>query len=306
MTVPLSPTRWRKLAGRCAPWLFAAPALLLFGLFLAGPFLMALSYSFTNKRLLAPPDLGAAWVGLRNYERLFRDPEAWAAARNNLLFAGVVVPVQSALALGLALLVNRHLPGSRFFRTVYFAPVATTLAVVAVVWSLLYLPEGGAANALVDLATLGRVGPRDWLRDPGLVLPAIMVLSIWQGAGFQMLVFLGGLQAVPRDLLEAAELDGAGPLRRFLHITLPLLRPTTVFVLVTTTIQSFQLFTQVQVIASGGASAPLDSFRTTVMLLVHEGFRRGRVGYASALSVLFFLLVLAISLLQRRLLKGSR
>ena len=150
---------------------------------------------------------------------------------------------------------------------------------------------------------LGAVGPQDWLRDPHLVLPAIMALSIWQGAGFQMLVFLAELKSIPGDLYEAARLEGASPLRQFRHITLPMLRDTTVFVLLTTTIQAFQLFTQVQIIANSGASAPLDSFRTMVMLLVFEGFRRGRIGYAAALSVVFFLIVLALSLLQRALLR---
>ncbi len=299
LTPSTHPRRARPWADRLAPWAFGAPALLLLGLFLVTPFLMAFGYAFTDKRLLAPPDLRPAWVGLRAYVRLAQDPHAWAAFRNTLLFAAVVVPVQSALALAMALLANQRLPGTRVFRTLSFAPVATPMAVVAVIWSLLYLPERGAVNALVDLLTLGRVGPQDWLRDPALVLPAVMVLSIWQGAGFQMLVFLAGLQTIPGDLYEAATLDGAGPFRRFLHVTLPLLRPTAVFVVATTTIQAFQLFTQVQVIASGGASAPLDSFRTVVMLLVHEGLRRGRIGTASALSVAFFLLVLTVSLLQR-------
>jgi multiple sugar transport system permease protein len=287
--------------GRFAPWCFAAPGLLLLFLFLVLPFLLACLFSFTDQRLLASDALPTGFVALRNYARLLRDGNVWAAFRNNLYFAAVVTPVQSTLALGLALLVNRDLPGTRFFRTIYFMPVATTMAVVTVIWSLFYVPDPGLVNRLVHLLSLGAIGPHDWLRDPHLVLPAVMALSIWQGAGFQMLVFLAGLQAIPKDLYEAAAMDGAGEWQQFRSITLPMLRNTTIFVLVTTTIYALQVFTQVQIIAAGGASAPVNAFRTVVMLVVQEGFRSGRIGYASALSVVFFLAVLGVSSLQRAL-----
>lgn len=281
------------------PWLFAAPGLGLLAMFLVAPFLLAAWLSFTDQRLITSDALPTAFVGARNYTRLFADASFWAALRNNLLFVAVVTPLQSALALGLALLVDKQFAGARIFRTIYFLPVATTMAVVAVIWSLLYSPDAGVVNRLVGLLSLGTVGPQDWLRDPVLVMPAVMLMSIWQGVGFQMLVFLAGLQAIPGDLYEAATLDGAKPFNQFRFITLPLLKNTTVFVLVTTTIYAFQLFTQVQIIANSGASAPVDSFRTLVMLMVHEGFRSGKVGYACAVSVVFFLIVLAISTLQR-------
>ena len=288
------------------PWLFAAPGLALLAAFLLVPFLLAFGLSFTDQRLVSNDALGTAFVGLRNYERLFEDESFWAAFGNNFYFVAVVVPLQSALALLLALLVNTRLAGARFFRTVYFMPVATTMSVVAVIWSLLYSPDAGVVNRLVGALSFGAIGPQDWLRDPALVMPAVMVLSIWQGVGFQMLVFLAGLQSIPLDLYEAAKLDGASPTRQFLHITLPMLKNTSIFVVVTTTIYAFQLFTQVQIIANGGASAPVDSFRTMVMLMVHEGFRNGKIGYASAISVVFFLVVLAISLVQRFLLREER
>jgi multiple sugar transport system permease protein len=288
------------------PWLFATPALVLLSLFLLLPFVLAFALSFTDQRLVSSDDLATRFVGWRNYARLFDDDSFWAALRNNALFVAVVAPLQSALALGLALLVNQKLAGMRFFRTVYFMPVATTMAVVAVVWSLLYSPDAGVINRLVGALSFGLVGPQDWLRDPQLVMPAVMLLSIWQGVGFQMLVFLAGLQAIPDDLYEASMLDGASPTQQFFAITLPMLKNTTIFVLVTTTIYAFQLFTQVQIIAASGASAPVDSFRTLVMLMVHEGFRNGKIGYASAISVVFFLIVLAISLVQRRALREER
>ena len=296
----------RRPRFEAAPWVFSAPALLLLGLFLVLPFLMALGLSFTDQRLVSSDELSAQFVGLRNYRRLFEDDSFWAALRNNGLFVLVVTPVQTALALGLALLVNQKLAGARLFRSIYFMPVATTMAVVAVVWSLLYAPDAGVINRLVGLLSGGLIGPQDWLRDPTLVLPAVMLLSVWQGVGFQMLVFLAGLQSIPEDLYEAARLDGASPWQQFVHVTLPMLRNTSIFVLITTTIQAFQLYTQVQVLASSGSSAPVDSFRTLVMLMVHEGFRGGRVGHAAAISVVFFLIVLAISLLQRVVLREER
>ncbi len=307
----LSPARDRvrrqRLAGPAlTPWLFAAPGLALLLVFLILPFALAFVFSFTDQRLVSSDELGTRFVGARNYLRLFDDDSFWAALRNNFFFVVVVAPLQSALALGLALLVDKKLAGTRFFRTIYFMPVATTMAVVAVIWSLLYSPDAGVINRLVGALTFGLVGPQDWLRDPALVLPAVMVLSIWQGVGFQMLVFLAGLQSIPGDLYEASTLDGATPWRQFRYITLPLLKNTTIFVLVTTTIYAFQLFTQVQIIAASGASAPVDSFRTMVMLMVHEGFRNGKIGYASALSVVFFAIVLAISLVQRLVLREER
>lgn len=287
-------------------WLFAGPGTLLLFVFLCLPFLMAFGFSFTDQRLITNEELGTEFVGLRNYARLFDDDAFFSALRNNFMFVLIVAPLQSAFALLLAVLVNKALPGSKFFRTIYFMPVATTMAVVAVVWSLLYNPDAGVINRLVGIFTLGHIGPQDWLRDPDLVLYAVMVMSIWQGVGFQMLVFLAGLQSIPEDLYEAASLEGASAWTQFRYITLPLLKNTSIFVVVTTTIYAFQLFTQVQIIASSGTAAPIDSFRTVVMLMVNEGFKGGKIGYASALAVVFFVIVLTLSLLQRVLIKEER
>ena len=299
----------QHMPARAGGWtvaLLAGPGVLLLVMFMVVPFLMALGLSFTNQRLISNDAVPTAWVGLRNYLRLVDDEAFWAALGNNFLFVGIVAPLQSALALLLAVLVNRPLRGSRLFRTVYFMPVATTMAVVAVIWSLMYAPDQGVVNRLVGVVSLGMISPQDWLRDPSLVMYAVMVLSIWQGVGFQMLVFLAGLQAIPADLYEAARMDGASEFRQFIHITVPMLRNTTLFVLITTTIYAFQLYTQVQIIASSGTSAPIDAFRTLVMLIVHTGFTSGKVGYASALAVVFFLIVLSISILQRVLVKEQR
>ena len=286
-------------------WLMSLPAILLLGVFLVVPFLTAFLLSFSDQRLVPNPNLPTEFVGVRNYQRMWEDAELRRALLNNFTFVLFVVPIQSALALGMAILVNRKLAGINIFRTIYFIPVATVMVVVAIIWNLLYNPGAGLINAFLSFISFGKLGPYNWLTDPKLALPAIMLLSIWQGAGYQMLIFLAGLQGIPKELYEAAQIDGASPWQQFWRITLPQLRNTTIFVVITTTIFAFQLFTQNYTMTKGGPVA-LDAIRTIVMKIVEEGFTQLRVGYASAISVVFFLIVLVISLLQRRLLPEER
>ncbi|MGD2104620.1 MAG: sugar ABC transporter permease [Anaerolineae bacterium] len=283
-------------------WLFSAPALMLLAVFLAAPFLMAVGLSFTGQRLIPNPNLPTQFVGLRNYMRLLEDEAFLRGLVNNFYFAGVVVPLQTGLALFLAILVNQKLKGMNVFRTIYFSPVVTTMVVVAIVWTFLYNPEG-LVNTVIQTISFGNLGPFRWLQNTKLVFPAIMVLSIWQGAGFQMVIFLAGLQDIPEYLYEAAEVDGANVLQQFFHITLPQLRNTTIFVVVSTTILAFKLFTQVEVMTQGG---PQNASMTTVVHLVHQGWGNLRVGYASAISIVFFLIVLGVSILQRHFLREER
>jgi multiple sugar transport system permease protein len=283
-------------------WLFSAPALILLAVFLAAPFLMAVGLSFTDQRLIPNPNLPTRFVGLRNYLRLLEDEAFLRGLLNNFYFTVVVVPLQTGLALFLAILVNQKLRGMNVFRTIYFSPVVTTMVVVAIVWTFLYNPSG-LINSVIQTLSFGRLGPYRWLQNTKLVFPAIMVLSIWQGAGFQMVIFLAGLQDIPQYLYEAAEVDGASIIQQFLHITLPQLRNTTIFVVVSTTILAFKLFTQVEVMTQGG---PQNASMTTVVHLVHQGWGNLRVGYASAISIVFFLIVLGVSILQRRLLPEER
>jgi multiple sugar transport system permease protein len=282
--------------------LMAGPALFGLGLFVLLPFLLALAMAFTNLRLGSP--LPLEFVGLKQFERLFSDPGFLHALANNLRFALAVVPLQTALALGLALLLDQGLRGTAIYRTLFFMPVVFPMSLVAVVWVLIYAPgPGGTMNALLDLLSFGHWQPRDFLRDPQLALPAIMLLSIWQGAGFQMVILLAGLQAIPRELHEAAALDGAGRWRRFLHVTLPQLRNPLIFVMLITTILAFRLFDQVQIMTRGGP----DNATTTVMYeMVQALFSRQQVARASAMTVVFFLLVLLLTWLQRRLARQER
>lgn len=284
-------------------WLFSLPALVLLLVFLVIPFTLAFVFSFTNQRLIPNPNVPTEFIRVRNFIRLFTDETFYKALGNNFIFAAIVVPIQTAFALILAMLVNQKVKLVNLYRTIYFSPVVTTMVVVAIVWSFLYNPGEGFINQILKFVTLGRAKPLDWLKSPKLAFPAIMVLSIWQGVGFQMIIFLAGLQDIPKELYEAAQVDGAGRWRQFWSVTLPQLRNTTLFVVIATTILAFKLFDQVWVLTRGG---PQQSTMTTIVYLYRQGFRQLRVGYASTIAVVFFLIVLVISIIQRVVLKEQR
>lgn len=324
---PRSPEWRRRLTTRQRDQLtaisFLAPAAILLVAFLALPFAMAVGLSATNQRLISNPNRPTRFVGADHYADIARDfveagssvaagvrgerrapvPTLPRAVANNLLFALLVVPTQTAMALLLAVLVNQRLRFVNAFRTVYFVPVVVPMVVVAVVWTFLYNPGEGTINALLLALSGGRLGPYDWLGSTTLAFPAIMVLSVWQGVGFQMVIYLAGLQEIPDELYEAAAIDGCGRWDAFRYVTFPMLRNTTIFVVVSTTILAFRLFTQVDVMTQGG---PQDSTMTTVLHIVNTGFRNQRIGEASAMTVVFFVMVLAISLAQRRYLREER
>lgn len=283
-------------------WVFSAPAIILLIVFLVIPFVMAIGLAFTDQRLIPNPNLPTQFIGLRNFTRIFADEAFLRGLLNNFYFVLVVVPVQTALALFLAILINQKLGGMNFYRTIYFAPVVTSMVVVAIVWTFLY-NQSGLINSFLSAISFGALGPYDWLRNTKLVFPAIMVLSIWQGAGFQMVIYLAGLQEIPSDLYEAADVDGANKIQQFFYITLPQLRNTTIFVVLATTILAFKLFDQVKVMTDGG---PQNASMTTMLYVINQGWGQLKVGYASAVSVVFFLIVLIVSLLQRRFLREER
>ena len=298
----------KRLTGRrrsetIMAWLFSAPALLLLIIFLLIPFLMAFGLAFTDQRLIPNPNLPTRFVALRNFVRLLDDEAFHRALLNNFIFAAVVVPLQTSFALLLAVLVNQKLRFVNVFRTVYFSPVVTTMVVVAIIWTFLYNPGEGLINAFIQTVSFGRLGPYDWLTTTRLAFPAIMLLSIWQGVGFQMVIYLAGLQGIPDELYEAAQVDGANRWQQFWNVTLPQLRNTTIFVVIATTILAFKLFDQVWVMTRGG---PEMATMTTMIKVYREGFRQLKVGYASAISIVFFLIVLGVSLLQRVFLREER
>lgn len=286
-------------------WVFSAPALILLIIFLAVPFLMAFGLSFTDQRLVPNPNLPTRIIGFRNFVRLVGDEDFRQAVFNNFYFVIIVVPIQTALALLLAIFVNQKIKFVNMFRTIYFSPVVVTMVVVAIIWRFMYNPGEGMINAFVHWVSFGHLGPYDWLDSPTLALPAIMLLSIWQGVGFQMVIYLAGLQEIPLSLYEAANIDGANKVQQFFHVTVPQLRNTTIFVLMSTTILAFKLFTQVFVI-QGPTGQPQGTTRTMMLYTYNQGFQRGKIGYASAVTVVFFLIVLAASMLQRVFLREER
>ncbi|MGD9000116.1 MAG: sugar ABC transporter permease [Granulosicoccaceae bacterium] len=282
--------------------LFALPALAGLLIFVAVPFLLAIGLSFTNLRLGSP--LPLEFVGLTQFSRLFDDPVFTRALLNNLLFTIVVVPAQTMLALALALLLHQPLKGRALFRTLFFMPVVFPLSLVAVVWILIYAPgPDGMLNGFLQTISLGHWQPRDFLHDPWLALPAIMLTSIWQGVGFQMVILLAGLQGIPEQLYEAARIDGAGRWQRFWHITLPQLRNPLIFVMLVTTILAFRLFEQVQIMTHGG---PRHATTTVMYEAVQAAFSRQQVARGAAITVIFFLVVLLVTVLQRRLTRQER
>ena len=277
-------------------WLMSSPALLLLALFLGIPILLTFVLSFTNIRLVSPNP--PRFVGLNNFVRAFaHDPTFVRSLTNTAFFALLVGPCPSALALALAILVNAKVKGVTAFRTMIFMPVVTSMVVVSILWSFFY-EENGLFNSVLNTLTGGGWTAVAWLNNPGTAMPAVIVLSIWQAVGLHMIIWLSGLQGIDPALYEAADLDGVNGWQRFRYVTWPGLHSTMVFILVTITIAALGLFVQVDVMTSGG---PQDATSTLVYHAVRKGYREQDMGYGSAISLFFFLAVLAISLIQRRL-----
>jgi len=272
---------------------FLSPWLATFALFGVYPLLFSLLVSLTDYNPLRG---GPQWVGLANYGRALRDPLFWQSLKVTLYFVAGTIPFTTTLALALALLLNRPLRGRGFFRASFFLPTVVSLVVVSLIFKQVYSPFG-LLNAF--LRALGLEG-HPWLQDPLTALPAVMLMDVWAAIGYYMVIYLAGLQTIPAELYEAAALDGGDGWRRHRHITLPLLMPTTLFVVVINTIRSLQVFIEIFVMTQGG---PLDSTRTTVFYLYEQGFRYFDMGYASAIAYLLFVVILLASIAQSRLLK---
>lgn len=280
--------------------LFLAPALIAITFFLFLPVAAAFIMSFTDFDIYALGNLGAArFVGVRNYIQLFGDPLFWKALRNTLYFVVAGGPLSVATSLIVALLVNSKLVKFKgLFRLVYFAPVVTTLVAVAVVWRFVYHPRFGLMNYLLGL--IG-INPIDWLGDPTWAMPAIILLAVWKNFGYNMIIFVAGLQNIPDDLYEAATIDGASGFQQFKAITLPMLAPTTLFVGVITMIGYFQLFAEPYVMTQGG---PMNETLSMILFMYQQGFRWWNMGYSAALAFVLFALVFAVTLIQIRVQKG--
>jgi len=283
--------------GSLAGWIFTAPALLVLGMFFGVPVLAALVLSTTDFDLYALSDPShLRFVGLGNYIDLLRTPLFWKSLWNTTYFVLLGVPMSIAVSLGAAMLLHAKAARFRgFFRTALFAPVVTTLVAVAVIWRYLFHVKYGLVNW--GLAHVG-ISPIDWLGDPNWAMPTIMLFAVWKNFGYNMVIFLAGLQGIPEDLYEAARIDGASKWKQFLHITLPMLGPVLMVVGVITISGYFQLFAEPYVMTRGD---PLQSTVSVLYFMFEEGFKWWNLGRASAVAFLLFLIILAVTTVMLRI-----
>ena len=282
-----------------AAWWFLTPALLVLGLFFLLPVIAALVLSLTDYDLYALADIhNLRFVALQNYWALLHQPLFWSALGNTFYFVLVGVPLSMGASLAAALLLNSPLARIKpFFRTALFAPVVTTVVAVAVIWRYLFNTKYGLVN--YGLAEIG-IHPMDWLGDPHWAMPTIIAFAVWKNFGYNMIIFLAGLQAIPLDLYEAARIDGASAPRQFWHITLPMLKPTLLMVSILTVAGYFQLFAEPYVMTEGG---PLQSTVSVLYLMYEDGFKWWNLGAASAVAFVLFVIIFVVTTL---LLKLSR
>ncbi len=273
---------------------FLLPNFIGFLIFTLLPVISSLALSFFGWDLINPPQ----FAGFSNFAELFRnDPLFWKVMGNTALYTVMTVPGTLVMALILALLVNQKLRGRIVYRFIYFLPVVTSSVAVALVWNWMYNPDFGLVNSFLSLFGIPQV---NWLTDPNTAMFAISLVSIWSGAGYNMVLYLAGLQDIPQQLYEACELDGAGAFQKFFSVTLPLLTPTTFFVLVMSLIGSFQVFDLVYMMTGGG---PNNATRTIVSYIYDNAFRFFKMGYASAMAWVLFVIIFLLTLLQFRMQK---
>lgn len=272
-----------------AAFAFLLPNIVGFLLFTFVAAVASLGIALTNWNLLSPP----TFVGLANFGRVATDPDFRVVLGNTLYFVAGTVPLSMALALAVALALNTKLRGLAILRSVYFLPVITPTVVIALVWRWFYNPDFGILNDI--LRAVGVRSPPNWLSDFRWAMPSIILMSVWKSLGYNMIVFLAGLQAIPAELYEAASIDGAGRWAKFRHVTLPMLTPTTFFVLITSVIGSFQVFDQVVVLTEGG---PAGTTRSIVYYLWQQAFAFLRMGYGAAIAWALFGIIFLVTALQ--------
>src|SRR5437867_1882055 len=284
------PSRFRHWRQWVSAYWFLAPWLIFLLIFIIGALFLALYYSFTSYDLLPDP----VFIGLANYQKAFQDESFLHALRNVATYTAVVVPSQTFIGLVMAAILDQKLPFRRFFRIAWYLPCVASSVVTTLIFMWLFLPDGFINYALNLIGIPIRI---NWLGEEATALPAIMIMNIWATAATQMLIFLAALQDVPQPIYEAASIDGAGPVRTFFQITVPLLRPAIFLVVVLGSIGCFQLYDQVKIATNGG---PNDATLTVTYLLWREGFRDLNMGYASALGVILFVIIFVVTLVQRR------
>ncbi|APB30743.1 carbohydrate ABC transporter permease [Vagococcus teuberi] len=276
-------------------YLFLSPALILLVIFLLIPIGMMFYYAFTDYYLLTPD--ARQFVGLDNFKKLMSDPIFKQSIWNTAKFVVWIIPAQLGVALGMALIVNKQRKGNIFFKVAFFAPVVMSLVVISILWLYLLNPNEGLINALLNKIGIASM---PFLKSPKQAMYTIVFVSAWQGAGYQMLLLLGGMQNIPKDVYEAAELDGFTKFQQFRYITMPLLKPTAIFVLLTTLISAFKLIVQPMVMTQGG---PMNSTMTMVYYIYQTGFTDRLVGYSSSIALIFTTMIGLITIAQRKITK---
>lgn len=285
-------------------YLFIAPTVMLFLVFVFIPVISSLFLSFTRYNIVTQPK----WVGLDNYRQIFfHDLRFWKALRNTAVYVLGVVPIGIWISLLLAVAIDQKIRFKNFYKTVFFMPVVTSVIAISVIWKWLF---AGEKYGLINywLMRLG-LNPIDWVMSPTWTLPAIMIMSIWAGLGYNMILLLAGLQTIPSVLYEAADIDGAGSWQKFWHITLPLLRPTLLFVLIMSVVNSFQVFEQVYIMTGGtgeGVGGVLDCALTLVAYLYEKGFERFEMGYASAIAYILFGFIFIVTLINLKVVRSQK
>jgi len=273
-----------------AGYWFALPYVMFFSAFVAYPLLFSFILLFHRWNVVTPME----WIGLKNFERLLQDPLFFKSIWNTVVFLLIHVPLQIVVALGLAVLLRSGLKLMGLFRAVYFMPVVVSGVVVTILWMQLYAYDHGLLNRLMVVLGAGKI---PWLVDPDMAMPSVALMATWKNVGIYIVLFLVGLQNIPRELYESASLDGATGLRQFFRITVPMLNPTIVVVIVLSTIGGFSLFIEPYVLTGGG---PMQSTLSAVLYIYNQAFYFGHMGYAATLGFVFALIILCVVLLQRR------
>ena len=293
---------WSRFSRQKSSYLFIAVPFTLFFVFQLAPVIVSFFWSFTQYDVVHAP----RFVGLANYKNIiFNDPLFWIAIRNTVIYVIGVVPIGVFVSLLLAVAIDQEIKLKNFFKSIFFLPTVTAIVAVSVIWKWLYAGEKyGLFNFFIMKFGFQ---PIDWLASPTWTLPSIMIMSIWSGLGYSMILFLAGLQTIPQVMYEAAEIDGAGFWSKFAHVTLPLLKPTIVFVTMMSFIFSFQVFEQVYIMTGGqgGIGGVLNSGLTIVAYLYDKGFQKFQMGYASALAYIVFIVIFVLTMVSKRFMRSN-
>ena len=276
-------------------YLFVLPYIVYFLAFVAYPLTFSLVLMFHRWNIVTPME----WIGLKNFIRMFDDPLVLRSFLNTIIFLAIHIPLQIAAALGFAMLLNSRIRFKSFFRAVYFTPVVVSGVVVTILWQQMYSFDNGVLNAILGSVGINKI---PWLVDPAIAMPSIAVMATWKNVGIYIVLFLVGLQHIPAELYEAAEIDGGSKTKAFWHVTVPMLNPTIIGVIVLSTIGGFSLFIEPYVLTGGG---PMQSTLSAMLYIYNQAFYFGHMGYAATLGIVFALVILVVVVLQRKVMEAE-